>query len=119
MLKVLDDYDWASAFEYAGEKNYGNGSVDIRTPIGYEHVSRDSFAREDVKEIYGIHEGVNDEESWLLWGKLSDGRYFALNAWCDYTGWDCRAGGTVFVADDKDIVFEFGFETYDKPKLVL
>lgn len=71
MLQVLDSYDWREAFVYA---------------IG--------FAREDVAEIHGIREGENDGASWIIYGRLHDKRWFALSAGCDYTGWDCQAGGS-------------------------
>lgn len=55
-----------------------------------------------MQELYGISEGENDGQPWMCYGLLKDGRYFYLEAWCDYTGWDCQSGGSVTVADSKE-----------------
>lgn len=69
-LSILAEYDWQEAFRYA-----------------------DGFGADDVAEIADLREGENDEYNWLMYGVLKDGRHFYLSAGCDYTGWDCRAGG--------------------------
>ena len=65
----LNEYDWREAFSFA------------------------SFPIEDVAEVIKAEEGQNDVDSWLAVGRLKNGTYFFLSAWCDYTGWDCQAGG--------------------------
>lgn len=67
-----DDYDWQNAFE-ASEVNLS-----------------------DVAFIYAYADGENDGMSWLCIGRMLDGRFFFLNAWCDYAGWDCQSGGEAF-----------------------
>jgi len=92
MLKELDNRNWYYAFEYAGETagDYSYGSPNVTS----DGSCPDSiFTREDVKKIYGLREGQNDGDRWLLYGLLKDGRYFYLEAGCDYTGWDCQAFG--------------------------
>lgn len=119
MLKILDDYDWEQAFQYCGEESkgsYQNGSADIRTVPGYG-VNNAPFKRSDVVEILGYSEGENDGDSWLMLGKLNDGRYFALTAWCDYTGWDCQAGGTVFLTPASSLAVAYGFDDKEKSRL--
>ena len=74
--------DWGEAF---GE---GNPPALVMPENESESVAVDPFTRGDVVEIYGISEGENDEDSWVLAGRLLDGRHFYLTAWCDYTGWD-------------------------------
>ena len=51
--------------------------------------------------IYAADEGENDGASWICAGKLKEGDYFFLTAWCDYTGWDCQAGGELFTNKSK------------------
>ena len=97
MIKELDDYNWAEAFVYAHPI-----SVEIET------VDESSFDREDVKEIFHTFLGENDGEAWKIYGILNDGRYFFLEAWCDYTGWDCQAGGSAWVSDTKYGIENFG-----------
>lgn len=74
MLKELDSYDWEQAFGYA------------------------SFTRSDVESIHGIEEGANNGPSWVIYGRLKSGEWFLLDAGCDYTGWDCQAGGDSWTA---------------------
>ena len=90
MLKQLEDCDWDEAFKYAGcntEDDWGDHPKLPRPALPGMDVSVAPFCREDVAEIAGIREGQNDEEDWLVYGRLNDGRWFFLSAWCDYTGW--------------------------------
>ena len=78
MIKELEGYDWSEAFEYG----YPTPAV----PMAY--IGLDSFTTEDVRSVAGSYEGENDGDSWMVYGELNDGRWFYLEAWCDYTGWD-------------------------------
>lgn len=51
------------------------------------------FLITDVAEVVAAVDGYNDGDSWTGVFRLKDGRYGYLTAWCDYTGWDCQAGG--------------------------
>lgn len=72
---ILDSYDWREAFEYA------------------------DFGIDEVKRVIAYDEGENDGDSWVLVAELNDGRFGYVDAWCDYTGWDCQAGGSSETAD--------------------
>ncbi len=65
MLALLDTYDWRMAFSFA-----------------------DDFTREDVVAIIAHDDGEQDESDWLGLFVLRNGRFAALSAGCDYTGWD-------------------------------
>jgi len=54
---------------------------------------------DDVKGIVHCREGENDYANWLYVLEMNDGRFAYVTAGCDYTGWDCRAGGDVTYAD--------------------
>ncbi len=82
----LADYDWAEAFGYAGEPDT-NGSPNISTAKPGENVSIAPFGRRHVRRVHVKSEGEYDGYSWLCVGELWDGRFFALKAGCDYTGW--------------------------------
>lgn len=99
MLKELQpenewDDDWGEAFKFAQSEHVSTfpGS---KTPIH-------GFTREDVAEVFGKKEGQNDGDPWRCWGRLNDGRFFYLEAGCDYTGWDCQADGSTAVASTKE-----------------
>ena len=86
MNPALDDYNWAEAFGYAGAPDrYGEG---LPVAVGDTDVSVAPFTREDVNVLKHAYEGEHDGDDWVCVGQLRDGRWFALNAGCDYTGWD-------------------------------
>lgn len=93
----LDTYDWEEAFKYA----------DPERCIGSK-VSEAPFTREDVEEVIALSEGENDEADWLGLFLLKDGRYAFLTAWCDYTGWDCQAGGAAWVSHSLEHLLQMG-----------
>jgi hypothetical protein len=76
MDERLDDYDWKEAFEVS---NPPTESMD--------GAGRNVVLREDVVEIIAMDNGYNDGDPWLMVGELKDGRFFYIDAWCDYTGW--------------------------------
>ncbi len=123
MKPELDNHDWREAFGYAGEEGT-SGSPDVR-PAFPPHIAEYNltpFTREDVKEICGIKEGANDEEAWRIYGRLKDGRWFYLEASCDYTGWDCQAGGSATIAKSRQEIETMGMgnearEVFGLPKL--
>ena len=102
MIEVLDTYDWKEAFGFAGEPDACAAPEDFRGAVPDKSYNFERFNRQDVVEIAGISEGENDDLSWMIYGLLEDGRWFFIDAWCDYTGWDCQAGGTVTIADSRE-----------------
>ncbi len=90
----------------------------IRTATG---CAKDGFTLADVSEVIAAEPGENDGPSWLMAGRLKDGRFFFLDAGCDYTGWDCQAGGDAQVADTLDNLIRFGMtqDARDRLKLPL
>lgn len=82
----LDDHNWNEAFAFAG-KDRGCNTGKPETALPGSNVSTEPFGRIDVEEIIGMEEGVPDEGNWKIAGRLHDGRWFYLDAGCDYTGW--------------------------------
>ena len=109
-MEVLDGYDWREAFEFGGDVE--------RVPPG-STISNEAVKREDVVEVLAVDEGENDEAAWIVVGKLADARWFALEAWCDYTGWDCQAGGRAYVAATQDEIVRFGLDNDQRKRLNL
>lgn len=82
------DYDWVGAFGYAGQPDTqapGQGGPQVRS---MDEANETAFGLAEVEHIEHSAEGENDENDWVTVGKLTDGRWFYLSAWCDYTGWD-------------------------------
>lgn len=104
MLPELDSYDWAEVF---GEGTGGNCTPIIPDAPPGSPVSVTTFCRDDVIHINGQSEGENDGPDWIVWGLLSDGRFFIARGGCDYTGWDCRASNSGGVADTRENLIRF------------
>jgi hypothetical protein len=114
MKKELEDYDWESAF---GE----NGNIWPFPPNlapGFKG-SDAEWTRKDVSRIIALSPGDNDGPDWLICGRLKDGRFFSLAAGCDYTGWDCQAGGSAVVAGSEDDILRFGLTESEAERLGL
>lgn len=102
------DYDWTHAFDEA----LSGGASRCE---GF-----DGSAAMDVADVATIHrwsEGENDGPPWLAVGELRDGRWFYLEASCDYTGWDCRASGRVIVGADEEQVKRMGCDNEARERL--
>jgi hypothetical protein len=110
LFAELLDYDWCEAFAYAKGEWISDGPARGERP-------NQPFDRKDVAEIYGSDEGENDGASWIMLGKLKNGLFFFLSAGCDYTGWDCQAGGNAFVSDNLNNLITFGTDLDDRDRL--
>ena len=93
LQELNEDYNWDNAFGYA------------------------PFSREDVAEIIAYEEGQNDGDSWVGVFKLKDGRFGYVDAWCDYTGWDCQAGGDGEVSDTLEHLVRFELTSKNRRRL--
>lgn len=110
IAELLEDYSWKNAFGYA---------IDEGSPvIGYEG-SLKGFGPEDVREVIACDEGENDGPDWIALLKLKDGRYAFLSAGCDYTGWDCQAGGSTVIGDQLQHLIRFGVPEEARTRLKL
>ena len=87
VLPQLESYDWPEVFKYANGSSECEFGGRPEPAIPADDIDCSTFDREDVEEIVAIIDGENDESDWLLCGRLKDGRWFALRAGCDYTGW--------------------------------
>ena len=76
-IKEFNKYDWREVFKYADPARANPGSGTNTTP----------FALKDVRRVIASQDGDNDGPDWVMCGELWDGRFFAIRAGCDYTGW--------------------------------
>ncbi len=113
-----DDYDWKEAFALAGEPG-GENSPQLQPCAPGIEVSSEPFARADVEYIEAYEEGENDGPDWICLGRVKDGRWFFLRAGCDYTGWDCRSGGLVDLAPDRETLIRYGITNRELARLGL
>lgn len=113
MFKQLDDYNWAEVF---GER-YSLGKPTPNRHPNDKITSNASFSREDVETIHGLVEGEHDGPSWVVYGQLTDKRYFVARGGCDYTGWDCQAGNSADVASSLEDIIRFGLDDDERSRL--
>jgi hypothetical protein len=92
-LDELNTYDWREAISYA--------------PFDFNEIS----------EVLYADEGENDGESWVGVFKLNDGRFGYVDAWCDYTGWDCQANGDGAIRDSFEDLQRWGLTTKIRRRL--
>lgn len=114
MIEALDTYDWGEAFGYAGEPAMNHGSPSAVTGAS---CAVTGFARSDVAHILDKSEGENDGPSWMIAGVLNDGRFFFIEAGCDYTGWGCQSSGSSWVADTLGQLARFGLTDEARERL--
>lgn len=57
----------------------------------------------DVDEVIYSSDGCNDGDNWVGVFRLKNGKFGYVSAGCDYTGWDCQAGGDGDIADTLEI----------------
>lgn len=82
-MEFLNDYNWREALNFA------------------------DFNSSDIKRVVAYDQGENDGDSWVLVAELNDGRFGYVDAWCDYTGWDCQSGGSSEIADSLEELQRF------------
>jgi hypothetical protein len=124
---MYDDYDWSIVFAVANEGRY-------RRPYGEQYepnlrgkpkrvegatVNEDLFCLDDVLNIIDASVGENDGADWLVVGVLKDGRWFYIQAGCDYTGWDCRSSGHAHVGDTLQMIHQWGMTDEARQRLPL
>jgi len=107
MLRVLDDFDWQEAFEYG---------VSPRGAVPTEEYDLSDVKIEDVAVVLWMDEGENDGPDWIIAGVLNDNRGFFLSAGCDYTGWDCQAGGEAVVCNSIEEMLMFAIDDGNKDR---
>lgn len=116
--------DW-SAFDYPinsalgrkgwpceSEPTYGRVTDDGSVERTDEHSLEDLLATCTYDRVYFSQEGENDGQSWIfVVRKRCDENqflYIAFEAWCDYTGFDCRGKIDICYADDLAFLCKHG-----------
>jgi len=65
---------------------------------------------DNIKTYIWGREGENDEKSWLLLCQLDNGYYAYLEAWCNYTGFDCQGGMKLYCSKEFHILVEMAMD---------
>lgn len=119
----LDDFkndsDWIEVLGYAGKDATYASNAKPPTPVGEDPPHGEPFGMNDVIEIIAADPGENDEQEWVCALELADGRFAYIEAGCDYTGWDCQAGGSAWVACDLYNLIRWGLTDSARSRLKL
>lgn len=78
---------------------------ELRQDYDWNHAIMEALAGKDYDlpadaEVIAKEEGENDGAEWVCVCRCSDGTWIYFSAGCDYTGWDCQAGGDAVSAPD-------------------
>lgn len=95
---MLDDYDWQQA-------------------VSEEVIGANAVSMDRVAEVLAYSNGENDGRDWIALFRLDDDRFAFLSAGCDYTGWDCRSGGTVKYDADLGALIRMGMTLEERERL--
>ena len=73
----------------------------------------DGLTVDDIREATWHGYDVSSPEGWasvdlVALGETTDGRWIAVEAWADTSGWDCRSGADWFVHPDRGHVIAQG-----------
>ncbi len=83
-----------------GDEWMGYRLEDIRRsiPVEGEQADAGDFPK-NIQEHFWIRPGENDGDSWMACGVLTNGNYFFYTGGCDYTGFDCQGGMSLWVSN--------------------
>ena len=104
------DYPFSTIKDDSGYLNFGPSSIYTQL-IGQPNTGRKigNFP-DNIKTYIWGREGENDEQSWLLLCQLDNGYYAYLEAWCDYTGFDCQGGMKLYCSKEPHILVEMAMD---------
>lgn len=63
---------------------------------------------DNLQKIFYFQTGERDGNDWNVLGQFSNGIFFYITAWCDYTGFDCHSGIRVHCSKDLEFLKKMG-----------
>jgi hypothetical protein len=112
--ELKDSWNWAEAF---GEGSGGNCDATVEAAVPGDDISLDLVRRADVVRIVASIDGENEGPDWAGIFELADGRFAAVEAGCDYTGWDCQADNRIAVARTEEAAVRYGLGDDNRRRL--
>ena len=103
-------------YSYIGQDEYGYALADILRPIPVETEQATTDAGDfprNIQEHFWIYPGENDRDSWLSCGILDNGNYFFYTGGCDYTGFDCQGGMSLWVSSSWQTIVDHAMTSAD------
>ncbi len=117
--QMKDSYDWEQIFGHASYEttNYASNPNAVTGDLLAAEAKVGPVYFEDIEEVLASVEGENDGPEWAAIVKLKSGLYLSVEAGCDYTGWDCQAGGGASVASTLELLFQGGLSDDQRVRL--
>ena len=109
-------YDWGGCYDRQEGAVYEAAKRPDPVP-GFTGAA--AWALDDVEEVVAADAGENDERDWVAVLRLTDGRFVFMSAGCDFTGWDCQAGGRSLVGDSMESLMQLGMTADERERLKL
>jgi hypothetical protein len=116
-FRALEQWESMSKEEdYTPSNDYSIPHI-FRPLIGQTTTWRDAGKFPDsIKYFIWCEEGVNDEKPWLLLCQLKNQKYAYYTASCDYTGFDCCGGMSLYIANSVDTLVQMAMGDSDRTK---
>lgn len=70
----------------------------------------------NIKYFIWCQKGINDEKPWLLLCRLTNGKYAYFSASCDYTGFSCQGGMSLYISDTIEVLVDMAMSTREREK---
>lgn len=116
------NYDWMQVWNIDGDADSNSNLFGILNPEGVppgSNVDIDELKFNDIDKLISSIEGERDNQDWVCVVKMKDGRFASVRAGCDYTGWDCRSGGSSTVAKTLKELITFGLTDNERQRLII
>lgn len=108
---------------FPGDPDIYTGTYSVVDGEQVDDITQERIARVDASYVASDRTGydwyANDGDSVVVLAELTDGSYAACMAWCDTTGWDCRAGAQWKWAPTRDDAIRFGLDRESRAALDL
>lgn len=117
-VEAFDPAHWSVLFPNGGEDIYGSvysGTFSVLDGAQVEDVTRERIARVEAAHDYSP-EGYGSTDLCCL-VELTDGSWAACVAWCDTTGWDCRADAQWKWAPTRELAISQGLDREARRRL--
>lgn len=84
--------------------NYALGDILRGIVVETEQAEAGDFPA-NIREHFWVRGGERDGDSWMACGQLTSGVFFFFAGGCDYTGFDCQGGMSLWISNSwKNIV---------------
>lgn len=115
--EVIDLTEWSVLFPNGGEDIYGSVYSGTFSALDGSRVEDVTCTRIAHVEAYDVQDGDYAETDIAALVELTDGSWATVMAYCDTTGWDCRAGAQWKWAPTRELAINQGLDREARRRL--